>query len=103
MSYRRLISANEVKEGEIKVVDTRYCRVALTKVGNDYLAFEDQCTHDGEEISCGTLEGEVITCPRHFAKFNIRTGEVLERPATEPLPVFKTRVVEENLEVDLED
>ncbi|TGN08131.1 Rieske (2Fe-2S) protein [Leptospira ilyithenensis] len=103
MAFQKLAKFRDIKEGEMTVVNTRYTRVALTKIGETYLAFEDLCTHDGEEISCGKLEGDVITCPRHFAKFNIRTGEVVSLPATENLPVFKTKLNGDDLEVDLED
>nr|WP_232373636.1 non-heme iron oxygenase ferredoxin subunit [Leptospira chreensis] len=97
-----MISVSEVAEGSLVVVKTRNFNVVVTRVEGDYFAFEDSCTHDGEEISCGKLEGSVITCPRHFAKFDIRSGKVLALPATEPLVIFPVRVVGEDLEVDLE-
>jgi 3-phenylpropionate/trans-cinnamate dioxygenase ferredoxin subunit len=103
VAFKKLTKNELVVEGKILVIKTRYCNVALTRLNGEVLAFEDACTHDGEEISCGNLEGEVITCPRHFAKFNIKTGVVLARPATEPLPVYKVRLVGDDLEVDLED
>jgi len=103
MAFTKLIQAALVYEGKITVVKTRYANVALTRLAGEILAFEDVCTHDGEEISCGKLEGEVITCPRHFAKFNIKTGAVLAKPATEPLNLFKVQVNGNDVEVDLED
>ncbi|PJZ45403.1 Rieske (2Fe-2S) protein [Leptospira brenneri] len=102
MAFKKLISTSEVNEGSLVVVKTRHFNVVVTKVEGEYFAFEDSCTHDGEEISCGKLEGCVITCPRHFAKFDVRSGEVLALPATEPLLTFPVRVVGEDLEVDLE-
>ncbi|MBM9589227.1 non-heme iron oxygenase ferredoxin subunit [Leptospira sp. 201903075] len=102
MAFKKLISVSEVAEGSLVVVKTRNFNVVVTRVEGDYFAFEDSCTHDGEEISCGKLEGSVITCPRHFAKFDIRSGKVLALPATEPLVIFPVRVVGEDLEVDLE-
>ncbi|MCW7493274.1 non-heme iron oxygenase ferredoxin subunit [Leptospira sp. 2 VSF19] len=102
MAFKKLIPLSEVGEGKMAVVKTRHFNVVVTKVEGEYFAFEDSCTHDGEEISCGKLEGCVITCPRHFAKFDVRTGKVLALPATEPLVIFPVRVVGEDLEVDLE-
>lgn len=102
MAFKKLISVSEVGEGRLVVVKTRHFNVVVTQVEGKYYAFEDSCTHDGEEISCGKLEGCVITCPRHFAKFDVRSGEVLALPATEPLVIFPVRVVGEDLEVDLE-
>lgn len=102
MAFKKLISVSEVGEGRLVVVKTRHFNVVVTQVEGKYYAFEDSCTHDGEEISCGKLEGCVITCPRHFAKFDVRSGEVLALPATEPLVIFPVRVVADDLEVDLE-
>ncbi|XDD52704.1 Rieske (2Fe-2S) protein [Leptospira sp. WS4.C2] len=102
MAFKKLISVSEVGEGRLVVVKTRHFNVVVTQVEGKYYAFEDSCTHDGEEISCGKLEGCVITCPRHFAKFDVRSGEVLALPATEPLVIFPVRVVGDDLEVDLE-
>jgi len=103
MAFTKLTKINLVLEGKILVIKTKYCNVALTKLNGDIIAFEDVCTHDGEIISCGKLEGEIITCPRHFAKFNIITGSVVAKPATEPLAVFKVNVNGDDVEVDLEN
>ncbi|WP_039929049.1 Rieske (2Fe-2S) protein [Leptospira yanagawae] len=102
MAFKKLVSIQEIEDGKLTVIKTRHFSVAVTKWENEYYAFEDSCTHDGEEISCGKLEGCVITCPRHFAKFDIRDGSVLALPATEPLTVFPTKVNGNDLEVDLE-
>lgn len=103
MAFAPLIKTEQIFEGKLTSVKTKYFNVALTKYNGKYYAFEDVCTHDGEEISCGKLEGCVITCPRHFAKFDIITGKVLALPATEPLTIFPVREVNDTLEVDLED
>lgn len=103
MAFLSLAKADQVLEGKILVKKTKFSNVVLTRLNGEVLAFEDVCTHDGEIISCGKLEGEVITCPRHFAKFNIRTGAVLAKPATEPLTLFPVRITGDDVEVDLED
>ncbi|EQA37934.1 putative biphenyl dioxygenase system ferredoxin component [Leptospira inadai serovar Lyme str. 10] len=102
-TYRKLVKVSELKEGEIRVVATKYSRIGLTIIGGEICAFEDVCTHDGEAISHGELKGDVITCPRHFAKFNVRDGRALCMPAVENLPIFRTRIVDDEVEVELED
>ncbi len=101
--FQKLAKLSDLEEGKVFVAETRYNRVGLTKLGADICAFADLCTHDGEDISTGELEGEIIICPRHSAKFNIRTGKVLCMPAVEDLPVYKTRIVGDDVEVELED
>jgi len=56
--------------------------VVLLKVGGEYFCIDDVCTHDGGPLSEGRLENHSIACPRHGAKFDIRTGKALTMPAT---------------------
>lgn len=56
--------------------------VALFKVGGEIFCIDDVCTHDGGPLSDGKLEDHTIACPRHGAKFDIRTGKALTMPAT---------------------
>ena len=101
--YKKLARLNEIKEGVFKVVETRYASIAITKVADKIIAFEDVCTHDGESISNGKLESGSIVCPRHFAKFELVSGKALCMPATEDLTLFEVRISGEDIEVDIED
>ena len=66
--------------------------VAIARSGEEYFAIEDVCTHDGAELTGGEIEGAQIICPRHGARFCLRTGEALTPPAYEPVRVFATRI-----------
>lgn len=66
--------------------------IAVFNLGGLYYAIEDVCTHDGGTLTGGEIEGKEIICPRHGARFDITTGEVLEPPAYEDLPTFPVRV-----------
>jgi 3-phenylpropionate/trans-cinnamate dioxygenase ferredoxin subunit len=66
--------------------------IAVARSGEAYFAFEDVCTHDGAALTGGAIEGTEIICPRHGARFCLRTGEALAPPAYEPIDVFETRV-----------
>jgi len=56
--------------------------IAVARSGGAYFAIEDICTHDGAELTGGAIEGTEIICPRHGARFCLRTGEALSPPAT---------------------
>ena len=85
---------DEIRPGGHVVVDVDGVEVAVFNVDGEFLAIEDVCTHDGGELACGVLEGDVIVCPRHAAKFSLRTGEVLAPPAYEPVATMSTRVAD---------
>ena len=101
--YKKLAKQNEVNEGQIKVVDTKYASIALTKIDGKVIAFEDVCTHDGEAISHGKIEKGCIVCPRHFAKFELTSGKAMCMPATEDLTTYPTRITGDDIEVEIED
>lgn len=82
----------DLPPGTRKVVDIDGAQVAVFNLQGRLHAIEDVCTHDGGELASGELEGEVIVCPRHGARFSVITGEVLGPPAYEALHVFPLRV-----------
>lgn len=78
--------------GTRRVVDVDGAAVAVFNLDGEYYAIEDICTHDGGELASGEMEDGVIICPRHGARFNIKTGAVLAPPAYEPVATFPVRV-----------
>jgi 3-phenylpropionate/trans-cinnamate dioxygenase ferredoxin component len=66
--------------------------VALFHIAGRWWATDDRCTHDGGQLVAGRLEGYIITCPRHGARFDVRTGEVLAKPASVDLAVHEVKV-----------
>jgi metal-sulfur cluster biosynthetic enzyme/nitrite reductase/ring-hydroxylating ferredoxin subunit len=66
--------------------------VVLMKVGREFFCLDDVCTHDGGPLSDGTLEDHTIACPRHGAKFDIKSGKALTMPATEDTVAHEVQV-----------
>jgi len=77
--------------------------VLLIHAGGQFYALDDVCTHDGGPLGEGTLEGHTIACPRHGARFDIRTGKALTMPATQPTIVHDVRVQSGQVYVRLRD
>jgi 3-phenylpropionate/trans-cinnamate dioxygenase ferredoxin subunit len=84
------------------VIDMDGVAVAVFNLGGEYFAIQDICPHDGGELANGELEGEVIICPRHGARFSIRTGAVLGPPAYEDVRIYSVRVFEGKVQVEME-
>ncbi len=66
--------------------------IAVFKLEDGFHAIEDVCTHDGGHLTGGCVEGDQIVCPRHGARFSIKTGEALTAPAYEPTAIFPVRI-----------
>ena len=94
---------DEIPPGETRVVETEFESIALCNVGGTFYAVQDLCTHDGGPLGEGTLDGCEIMCPRHGARFDVRTGAVLAPPAFSPIRTFPVRVTSDGtIEVELD-
>ena len=93
-------SAAALAEASPLAVDVDGLALMVVRCGNEIYAVEDRCTHDGEPLEGGEVESCQIICPRHGARFGLRTGEALTPPAYEPLRSYAVR--EENGRVLLE-
>jgi len=82
----------EIAPGGYRVVDIDDALVAVFNIDGEFYAIEDVCTHDYETLTGGCIEGDEIICPRHGARFNIKTGEALTPPAYEPVSTLPVRV-----------
>ncbi len=71
--------------------------IAVARSGAEYFAIDDVCTHDGAELTGGAIEGSEIICPRHGARFCLRTGAALTPPAYEPVRVYETKIAGDHL------
>jgi metal-sulfur cluster biosynthetic enzyme/nitrite reductase/ring-hydroxylating ferredoxin subunit len=74
------------------VVEVEERLLVLIRVGDDYFALDDVCTHDDGPLSEGAVDDHSIACPRHGAKFDVRTGAALTMPATRPTQAHDVEV-----------
>jgi 3-phenylpropionate/trans-cinnamate dioxygenase ferredoxin subunit len=94
---------DDLEPGQVKVFEVEDEFVAVANIHGQFCAFADVCTHDGGPLLEGKLQGQVATCPRHGARFDVCTGKALSLPAVAPLPIFEVRVVDGEIQVRLEE
>ncbi len=97
----KVAQVGDVPEGTIKVVEVKGQRLAVSNVGGSYFAIQDLCTHDNGPLGEGELVGELVECPRHGARFNVKTGEVVTLPAVIPVKTFPVKVADNNILVEV--
>jgi len=99
----KVASCAEVPEGGKKLLDVDGRAIALFNVGGSYHAIDDICTHDGGPLAEGELIGAEIRCPRHGARFDVRTGRPLSFPAIEPVATHAVEVRGDDLYIAIDD
>ena len=85
-------AADAVRESRTLSAEVDGYAIVITRCGEDYYAIEDRCTHDGEPLAGAEIEQCEIICPRHFARFCLKSGAALSPPAYEPAKTFAVRV-----------
>jgi len=93
------LDAGELVAGEPKRVVVDDTPVLLVRHDEGVHALHDRCSHRGCGLSTGDIEGEVVTCPCHGSRFDLRDGSVLRGPATAPQPVYEVRESAGRIEV----
>jgi 3-phenylpropionate/trans-cinnamate dioxygenase ferredoxin component len=101
--FVRVCSVSGLPDPGMAVVRVGDSSVALFKVSGRFWATDDRCTHDGGQLVAGRLEGHAVICPRHGARFDIRSGEVLAPPASVDLAVHEVKVEGDDVLVRLSE
>ena len=90
--FQRVLAVGELPDPGKTLVEVDGDMVAVFHVGGSFYAIDDVCTHDGGPLADGELRDHKISCPRHGAKFDIRTGAALTMPAVRPTRAHDVKV-----------
>lgn len=92
LEFIELASLDELPDGERLYVEIDGAPIVVFNIAGDFYAIADLCSHDGGPVGDGELTGFSISCPRHGADFDVRTGEVLSLPAIVDIPAYPIRI-----------
>ncbi len=85
-------SPDDFAEGELRGVEVGGEAIVVGRVDGELYAIGGICTHRHARLEDGELDGAVVMCPLHNSGFDIRTGEAIQPPASEPEPRYEVRV-----------
>jgi 3-phenylpropionate/trans-cinnamate dioxygenase ferredoxin component len=103
VTWLQVAPAESIADGDYAQIEIDTTLVAVFNIHGTFYAIEDTCTHDGGELAGGAVDGDVVICPRHGARFCLRTGAALTPPAYEPVKTFETRIHDGVVEVKSPD
>ncbi|WP_419946430.1 non-heme iron oxygenase ferredoxin subunit [Candidatus Poriferisodalis sp.] len=98
-----LCQRGDVPDGEAQRFDVEGHRIALARIGDDYYAIGDRCSHQNYSLADGWVWPDecALECPQHSSSFDLRTGKPNCFPATQPVPVYEIRVSGDDVSVVL--
>ena len=92
---------SDVPPGEMKLVVANRERMLLANVDGEFHVISDTCTHTRMSLSQGYLEGAIVECPLHFARFDVRTGAFIDGPFTTDVPRYEATVRGDTIYVEM--
>lgn len=99
--FYEIAAAADVPNGERLFVEIDEAYLVVFNIAGQIFAIEDICSHDDGPLGDGDLEGHEVACPRHGARFDVRTGKALTLPAVENISAYPVRIVDEKIQVGL--
>jgi len=101
-NFVKVASKADVPEGSVKVFTVGSHQVALCQIEHDFFAVADLCSHDGAPLGEGELVDHQIECPRHAARFDVRSGKATCLPAVLPIPTYQVETRGDDLWVSVQ-
>ena len=99
--FEKVAETDEIPAGGRKSVIVDDLPTLLIRIADSYYAIEDVCTHDGQPLTEGPLEGCSIVCPRHGAKFDLQSGAAICMPATEAVQTLAVDVRDDGIYIEI--
>ena len=101
IEYFRIAKLDELGSGGQLYVEIGDLELVVFRIADEIFAIGDVCSHDGAPLGEGELEGHEVICPRHGARFDVRSGQATELPAVVDIPAYPVRVDGGHIEVGI--
>lgn len=91
----------DISEGERLFVEIDDLEIVVFNISGEFFAIGDVCTHDDGPLGDGETDGHDVICPRHGARFDVRTGKARTLPAVVDIPSFPVQIEDGKLLVGI--
>lgn len=99
VDFIQIAPLSDIPNGERLFVEIDEKKIVIFNVGGNIFAIGDVCSHDSGPLGDGEVEGMDVICPRHGARFDIKTGQALLLPAVEDIPAYPVRIKDGMIEI----
>src|ERR1041385_8053266 len=101
IEFVEIAPVDDLPNGERLFVEIEGKPLVIFNIAGQFFSIGDVCSHDDGPVGEGDVEGYSITCPRHGAEFDIRTGVVVSMPAVVDIPAYPVKVVDGIIQVGI--
>lgn len=104
----KITTIDEISIGEMRSFIIKNREILIANVDGKFFAMDNRCSHMGGKLSLGTLEGDIVVCPRHGSRFNVRSGEAVQGPkillirmGTKNLSTYPIMIQDKDIMIDI--
>jgi glycine betaine catabolism B len=90
--FEKVAETTEIPQGSMKIVKVGGVDVLVANVDGSFYAINNKCTHVGGPLGRGILANNIVQCPWHGSKFDVKTGAVVVGPALQPEATHEVKV-----------
>jgi len=101
VEYLEIAPASELPNGERLFVEIEGKPIVIFNIAGQFYSIADVCSHDDGPVGEGDIEGYKITCPRHGAEFDVRTGQVMSMPAVVDIPAYPVKILDGMIQIGI--
>lgn len=95
------LESSKLTESSMVAVDLQGKHLLLARIGGEVFAVSGTCTHEESDLALGFVIEDRVVCPLHLSQFDLRTGRVLNPPATVPLQNFNVKIQDGTIFVEV--
>ena len=99
----KTINISEINENSVKVVNIENKDIAIFNVDGEFYAIDDLCSHAEASLAEGEVFDCKVECPLHGAEFDLKTGEAVTLPATQPVDTYMISVENDIIYLEMND
>ncbi len=99
--FVKAMKVSDLGEGAISAVEINGSHILLSKIGGEVSAVSGTCTHEETDLGLGFVIEDRVVCPLHLSQFDLRTGQVMNPPATVPLQRFNVKIEGDTIFVEV--
>ena len=96
-------AVSDVEPGTMHLVSVDDTAILVVNVDGAIHAVQGNCSHEEADLATGELGGERLTCTLHWSAFDVRTGDVIDPPAEQPLVTFPVSIVTDRVNLEVPD
>ena len=90
--FKKVARVEDIPVGKVKGIEVGYDKIVICNTGEGFYAVIDECSHETLPLNQAKLKGNIIICPHHGARYDVRTGEVTHPPAIVPVQTYEVKV-----------